>query len=553
MHIGNVVQGSRACFVVIVLLLAGAAAAQPTVQDPTLEVQTVVTGLSNPTTMAFIGDDDFLVLQQFDGRVRRVVAGVLQPGEVLDVPVDISVSDRGLLGIATDPNFINNRHVFLLYTEADVDGGESLGTRVYRYRWDGAQLVEPHFVLELPNFPDRFRIGGIVTFGPDDMLYVTTGDQMRLGKLQNLVERRDPDDTSVILRTYPSGDAPPDNPFFGLTDGLAPMERYWSYGLRNCYGLAFDPVSGDMWNTENGTSEYDEINRIPAGANGGWVRLQGPVARGSGMEDFWFAPGAFYNDPQFSWFDPIAPTAIAFIETPKLGCQREDRMLVASTNCDELYLFELNTGRDGILLSAPELQDEVADNLPDRCVDELDELRFAAGMVIPTDIETGPDGLVYVVSLIDGAVYRIAPLADPVGDADGDGVNAACDCDPGDGGSWGVPGDLGRLRLVDGSPGQTRLGWDDQRARAGSATTYSVVAGTLSELLSDGDFRRACTLASGLTESAAGDLLPDPSPGEATYYLVRGGNSCSNGTYGDASISPDPRDALDLALPVNCL
>jgi hypothetical protein len=123
------------------LVLSSLAIAQ-TLNDPGLQVKEVVAGLSVPTTMAFIGPDDILVLQKGDGRVRRVLGGVLQPGQVLDVAVD-DASERGLLGIAVHPEFPAKPFVYLYYTESSTGSDTSgspppLGNRVYRFTWDEA-------------------------------------------------------------------------------------------------------------------------------------------------------------------------------------------------------------------------------------------------------------------------------------------------------------------------------------------------------------------------------------------------------------------------------
>ena len=533
----------------LTLALTPISAISQTTQDPALEVQTYVSGLSTPVTMAFIGDDDLLVLQQFDGQVRRVTGGVLQPAPVLDLAVDISLSDRGLLGIALDPEFPVNRFVYLYYTEADVDGGTPLGTRVYRYTWNGSNLVSPQLVLELPLKDGKFRVGGILRFGPDDRLYTVIGDLQSFGKLQNLPMRDDPDDTSTIFRTTRDGKPLPDNPFYGLTGPLEPMNRYYAYGLRNSFGLAFDPWTGALWDTENGMGVYDEVNRVDPGFNSGWQRLQGPLERNTnGVEDLWTAPGAEYSDPEFSWLIPIAPTAIAFVATPKLGCGRAGRALVASTNCGDLYELALNAARDGVELTSPELLDLVADNESEPCTEELGEILFASGFDIPTDIVVGPDGLVYVIDLTVGTIQRIQPAADPVGDADGDGVQEACDCDPAQPGAYALPAELSKLRV--GTDGW--LSWDDPRPMAGSATTVTIVTGLIADLRVDGGFNGSCTLAAGVPGRSYQDTRQSPPVAEGFYYLARAENVCGTGSYGDGSAPMDPRDGLDLASRPPC-
>jgi glucose/arabinose dehydrogenase len=533
-----------------VLVLAASRSNAQVLNDPALAVEVVVTGLDYPTTMAFIGNDDFLILQKPDGRVRRVTGGVLQPGEVLDVPVD-NAFDKGLLGIALDPDFVNDRHVFLYYSEAPADGQTAIANRVYRYTWDGAQLVDPHLILSLPN-STALRIGGVLAFGHDDELYTMMGDLQRMGKLQNFPNGPDPDDTGVILRTRVDGSPVQDNPFIDATGPLAPMNRYYGYGVRNSFGMAFDPVTGALWDTENGQSIYDEINRVDPGYNSGWRQIQGPEARSPQHEDaLWVAPGSHYTDPKFSWYVPVAPTAIMFIQNPRLGCARVHDVLVGDTNCGNLHHFVPNAARNGFTFSSPELQDLVADNTPDNiCDGEQSEFRFGSGFGVVTDMKTGPDGNVYVVELLTGTVYRIVPALSPADDADGDGVANACDCAPADATIWSTTVEVPRLRLS--GEVATSLGWDAQRAATGSGVTYDVVTGSISSLHAGGPAAAPCTLGAALTEPKLDDPRALPAPGDGYFYLVRAGNGCGAGTFGDASIQPDPRDLLDATLPPAC-
>src|SRR5262245_20069820 len=167
---------ARAAGIVGALLLcAFLPAPAQTILDPAVQVEVVATGLSQPTTMAFIGNGDILVLQKADGRVRRVIGNILQPGAVLDVAVD-SASERGLLGIALDPDFPVNGRVFLYYTEsstgADTNGSPApFGNRVYSYTWNGSALVNPALVLSLPVLSGPHHNGGVLTFGKDGALY----------------------------------------------------------------------------------------------------------------------------------------------------------------------------------------------------------------------------------------------------------------------------------------------------------------------------------------------------------------------------------------------
>ena len=156
-----------------------------TLADPNLRVAELMSGLSQPTGMAFIGSDDLLVLQKNDGRVRRITNGVLQPGAVLDVHVD-NASERGLLGIALHPNFPATNFAYLYYTESSAaadTSGAPLANRVYRYGWNGSTLLNPQLILDLPATPGPNHDGGAMTFGPDGKLYVMTNLNCK-GQLQ---------------------------------------------------------------------------------------------------------------------------------------------------------------------------------------------------------------------------------------------------------------------------------------------------------------------------------------------------------------------------------
>ncbi|MGH7928953.1 MAG: PQQ-dependent sugar dehydrogenase, partial [Candidatus Binatia bacterium] len=325
--------------IVVPTLLLTTAVAQ-TLNDPSLRLREIVGGLNDPTNMAFIGLRDILVLQKNDGRVRRVIDGVLQPGEVLDVDVD-NDSERGLLGIALHPDFPETALVYLYYTESSAAGdtsGSPRANRVYRYTWNGNSLVSPLLILDLPVTPGPNHDGGIITFGPDGKLYVVIGDLNRDGQLQNFSEGPAPDDTGVILRINDDGTIPSDNPFFALGDTLA---KYYAYGVRNSFGMAFDPVTGELWDTENGPNSYDEINLVLPGFNSGWQQIMGPDSRDpQGVGDLVLLAGAHYADPKFSWLNPVGPTAIAFLDSARLGAQYRNDAFVGNINNGNLYRFQ---------------------------------------------------------------------------------------------------------------------------------------------------------------------------------------------------------------------
>ena len=379
------------------------AIAAPTPRDATLSITEIASGLSGPTTMAFIGAQDILVLQKDDGRVRRVISGVLQAGSVLDVAVERS-SERGLLGIAVHPDFPASPFVYLYYTESstgsDNDTGSAAGNRVYRYTWNGATLSNPLLILDLPVTPGPNHDGGIILFGPDEKLYVVIGDLNRNGRLQNFGAGA-PDDTSVILRINPDGSIPSDNPFFTQGGNLA---KYYAYGIRNSFGMAFDPLTDELWMTENGPGSYDEINLVEPGFNSGWETLMGPDSRNSSSaSDLVVIAGSHYADPKFSWLETVGPTAIAFLDSGTLGAQYENDVFVGDINNGNLYRFKPNGTRDGFVFAGAGLVDLVADN-----DSELDETIIVTGFAGITDLKVGPDGRLYVVSFGDGKIYAIS-------------------------------------------------------------------------------------------------------------------------------------------------
>ena len=207
------------------LILGQNAAAQPSIiKDPILKVESVISGLSSPTSMTFVDNNNLLVLEK-GGNVRLVSNGQLQSQPVLHVSVDIT-SERGLLGIAvmnsSSSSTNNNKVVFLYYTESQ--GGE-LRNRVYSYQWNGQSLINPKLILDLPALPGPNHNAGKLVIGPDNYLYAIIGELRHNGKLQNIKDGPDPDDTGVIFRVNPADGSPAENNPF-LNDPNVAMHRY---------------------------------------------------------------------------------------------------------------------------------------------------------------------------------------------------------------------------------------------------------------------------------------------------------------------------------------
>jgi glucose/arabinose dehydrogenase len=493
---------------------AQAQAAGPEMLDPTLGVRTVVSGLTLPVSLAFLGPNDMFVLEKDSGRVKRVINGVVT-ATVLDLGVNRN-SERGLLGIALHPDFPTDPGVYLYWTcrstgppadpffpderrclDANMFAPDSgavlevplLGNRVDRFVWDGSMLSFDHNLIMLRSFqndaapnppgqgdetqpPRGNHNGGVLRFGPDGKLYILIGDNGRRGQLQNLRNgpggptRADdqfggpePDDahlTGVILRLNDDGTTPADNPFFAAGAAMpgevgANIQKIYAYGLRNSFGMAFDPFSGNLWEQENGDDSFSELNIAAPGFNSGWVQIMGPPERirqfkeiettvtpvppdpfaatyfglqqlrwsptniadtpQEALSRLFMLPGAHYSAPEFSWKFEVAPGGIGFVAGRGLGPQFEGDLFVAGARpfLQGGHLFHLNlTGnRRKIGVDDPRLEDRVADNKHKWEITESESLLIGRNFGVGTDVQTGPNGNLFVVSLSDGAVYEI--------------------------------------------------------------------------------------------------------------------------------------------------
>jgi glucose/arabinose dehydrogenase len=375
--------------------------------DPSLKVETVFNdGLKGPaTSMAFLGPNDILVLEKNTGKVQRILNGNLQEKPLLQANVSTEV-ELGMLGIAISKNQAGKPFVFLYYSEAN-SSGTVLGNRLYRYELVDDRLVNPLLLLNLPATSpivghENNHNGGKVVIGPDKNVYVIVGDVGgRIGNVQNIIRGNSPDGTSGILRVTQDGKSVDNGPF----GSSVPNTLYYAYGIRNSFGFDFDPVTGNLWDTENGGIDKDEINYVFPGFNSGWRKTMGmAVSRFDPQEDlFNFDGKAKYSDPEFVWKQTVAPTALKFLNSTKLGSQYANTIFVGDVKTGNLYNFKLDTDRKQLLLKPP-LEDKVADT-----PDEIQSAVFGQGFGVITDIQVGPDGYLYILG-INGNIYRIVPV-----------------------------------------------------------------------------------------------------------------------------------------------
>jgi aldose sugar dehydrogenase len=373
---------------------------EPTIKDLNLKVETVATGLALPTTMAFIGPNDILVLEKNKGTVQRIINGQMLAEPLLRINVSSEV-ERGMLGIATSQdNQTGKSKVFLYYTESE--GGEPVASRLYRYELTNEKLVNPVLLLDLPAVPGPRHNAGNIMIGPDNNLYVSVGDlDGHITLAQNVKGASGLDGSSAILKITQDGKAVGQ----GMLGESGISKKYYAYGLRNSFGMDFDPVTGKLWDTENGASYGDEINFIEPGFNSGWLQVQGIAPDNFNTEDLEnFQGKGNYSDPEFVWTDTVGPTAIKFFGSDRLGNQYKNDIFVSDITQGNIYHFDLTGNRTNLILDGL-LADKMSNNST-----ENRDIIFGEGFGGISDLEVGPyDGYLYVVSLGHGNIYRIVP------------------------------------------------------------------------------------------------------------------------------------------------
>ncbi|HXW11963.1 MAG TPA: PQQ-dependent sugar dehydrogenase [Nitrososphaeraceae archaeon] len=395
----------------------------PVVVDPNLRVELVTDQISFPSKMAIIGDNDILILEKNEGLVKRVLNGIVQNDSLLDVAVANGV-ERGLLGIAVKKTNTSITHVFLYFTESVKDGDDvsekktPIGNRLYRYDLVNDKLVNPKLILDLPSTPGSAHNGGEILLDGKGNIYLTIGDLNRsnakrsnstITTVQNNHDGLYPDGRAGILRITEDGKAVGS----GIIGNDHPLDKYFAYGVRNSFGMAFDPLTGKLWNTENGPEFGDEINLVEPGFNSGWNKVQGIwipdenspgniASNFSGLVSF--NGTGKYSEPELSWYQPSPGlTSLIFLNSTKLGSKYANEMLVSDFHNGNIYNFKLNNNRTSFILPPP---------IADKVVNTKNETQssiFANGFGAIMDMEIGPDGYLYVLSL-----YQGGPDCDPI-------------------------------------------------------------------------------------------------------------------------------------------
>ena len=309
------------------------------------------------------------------------------------------------------------------------DGSPNCGNFVYRYKFDNDnnKLIEPKLLLTLPALPGPSHNGGVLLLDDDENLYVTTGDLQSTSfnknqtgfdtQAQNIINGTSPDGRAGILRI--TGDGKPVGD--GILGSDYPLDLYYAYGVKNSFGIGIDPITGSLWDTENGPQFGDEINLVEPGFNSGWEKVQGiwklnqtkgragihndTANERTGFVDF--DGKGKYSAPEFVWDKTVGPTALIFLGSDKLGQDYENDIFVGSVKNGVIYHFDLNNDRKSLSLIG-DLSDSVLNRK-----DNASQITFGENFGIVTDMEVGLDGYLYIVSgnrgTDAGAIYRIVP------------------------------------------------------------------------------------------------------------------------------------------------
>jgi glucose/arabinose dehydrogenase len=407
----------------------------PLIKDPNLKVELVAKHFDFPTAIDFLGNDDLIIAEKNTGNIYEVINGNVT-GPLLHM--DVAVKDeRGLLGVVSSGNANTssqeNLPVYIYHTQCIKDkvaDTQNCENQISRYELDRKNntLTNPKLIVTLPGLPGPSHNGGKLLMDKDGILLVTVGDlqstkfnQNMTGydtKAQNILNGTSPDGRAGILRITQDGKSVGS----GILGDDPILSFYYAYGIKNSFGIGIDPLTNNVWDTENGPQFGDEINLVKPGFNSGWEKVQGiwKLNQTREKESVYdesknevefvnFDGKGKYSAPEFVWDRPVAPTAIVFLNSEKLGKQYANDMFVGSAKKGTLFHFDLNPDRESLNLSG-----DLTDLLYSKKEDSSG-IVFGENFGVITDLKVGPDGYLYVVSASrgtdEGAIYRIAPVS----------------------------------------------------------------------------------------------------------------------------------------------
>ena len=346
------------------------------IKDSNLIVEEYVSGLNLPVMIDFI-DEHMLVIEKDEGTVKIIKDGILISEPILQLEVSNAL-EEGLLGI-----LVQNNDVFVHHTTRSVDD-DTVSNWFTKYTWDGEKLIDPVELLSFHKGTGTHN-SGVMIEDENGMVFGAIGD-LGYGKVLDMQQQKN------FLSA--------ENNYIGSILSLNAPSEVYAVGIRNTFGLDIDPVTGILWDTENGHRDFDEVNLVQKKFNSGWSKIQGPI---KDNQETPIINGYEYSDPEFSWERPVAVTSIHFIQSP-LFPEYENSVLIGSFGGGILYKFELNENRDGFRFDDNNLKDLVLNK-----EDNPSEIIFGTGFAGITDIKEGPDGSIYIVTIGDGKIFRISP------------------------------------------------------------------------------------------------------------------------------------------------
>lgn len=343
----------------------------PVLKEDSFVIEEYISGLNFPTNFDFI-ENDIIILEK-NGNVRLVENHILLDDPIKTFEVGSSL-EEGLLGVV-----VKDDYVYLHYTTNDDDSGLT-SNWFYKYSWVERNLVEPILLFEIHDGNFGHNSGVMTVF--ENQVIMVIGDLFnRQGITQNN-HLGNLDFSSVIMPIDPPGE---------------PI----AIGIRNSFGLDVDPITGNLWDTENGDDSYDEVNLVFPNFNSGWNITQGPatdIEKEKLKQNINFE----YRDPVFSWERPIGITSIHFISSSNFE-NFSDLVLVGAFHNGNLYGFKLNSDRNGFIFENEQLFDNVLDTS-----DDSSEIVFGTGFRGIVDIKEGPDGNIYLLSIGDGKLFKLS-------------------------------------------------------------------------------------------------------------------------------------------------
>jgi glucose/arabinose dehydrogenase len=370
---------------------------QITLKDNSLKITSLVDELDIPSGIEFIGDD-ILVLEKNSGQIKVIRNDSLKKYPAIHLNTTSANSGSGLMGIAV---LEKNRiwYVYLFNSER-MDNSDEISTniirnKVYRFTWNssGLELTDRITLLDAVSGYNSSNNGGKIVVGPDGFLYVTLGDLNKLGKEQNIPVSISPfsaflgtnPQSGAILRLTLDGNPVDDNPFSEVG-----FENYYAFGIRNSFGIAFDPETNYLWDTEQGPMVFDEVNLVKPGFNSGWKSVQGnssddccknsSLNLSQNINKLFNIRGSYYDEPKFVFRNAAGVSDLIFMNSSSLGEVYDNTLFVADLQ-GNIFNFELTSDREDLLFNR-----NITENL------------FLSGLGPISDLNVDSRGLLYVVT-----------------------------------------------------------------------------------------------------------------------------------------------------------